>query len=1437
MRTSKNCSGKINFLPLIVLLVTLVVMATVALSIRYWQNTNRMKEGYRLGEIAYQQQNWSEAGKQYSYYLAKDNTNVDVLRKYAESNLNVRPRSQGNISQALSSYRLIIRNAPDDAEAVRNAAEIYIAMGAAGESELLIKDFLSAHPANDILHPLLAMSLSIQNKTEELQQALIDHPEFKTDYYQFLYSQLIKQDKYQQAVDLLKQIIVEYPSEIQAYDLLARVVNSKPELFDNDKPLKWLDKAIQSSPNNPISYLNRARFYIGSKQQEMAVSDLNKAVELSKDNPKAKLQAASLFSLTGNFGMARSLCAEVYDNDTENLEALHALLNYASAENDTIRLVEITDMALEKLSNTKRWDFIPSAIESYCIAGENQKANELIAEVEKTETMQDKVFYWKGLVSHNYENTNEEIMNYSKAIQLGFDNGKIKMLLANAYEKNNDVSSAIMQLKMMQNQNPNNITVLLKLAELYLKINNYNETQTLVSNILQLSPNNSRAILLSLNASIQGADRNKLKNDITYYNQLMDKLSSYKFGIQQPYQLKTMQFQLALMAEKTGDAEAILAEVENTNIQPEQLENLKIALLLSKGETEKAMEILNAQAAKAPGDVNLILKQVSLLVSNKQFDAAHALVDNTLNNTDSKLALKRLYFAKADLFLAQSGDNEPDESKAIEQLNILLTKVPGDISTLQRLLSFSSISSDATQAQSYINKIKDVEGQDGRVWKQEMARLRLKQDNTAATELRESISQLKDNIAANPSDTTSAIMLAMLYERTDQLLLAANLWQEAYNNDTTNVDFAVNACNCLQKAGKIKELDDLTAEIVRRYPDNLRVKNIEIARLLRSRENDKAEELLTELYNSGNCPADMILTLANIKTSKSDFEAAHKLYDELMQNESYPFSVIASKASVYAREKEYTNALLLCNKAIEKFSSAQAYLLKARILLDNEQNDEALKATEQALEQENITATDYLNICSIYISVKDTTKAKQIARKALSEYPSNAAINSITIQLMFADEDTRKEGSALLAKALEQFPDNNQLLFIKANELYSSQTNPDLEEAALILNNIVDQQPNNIQAWLKLGEIEFSRQRYQKVVDIAYRALSFNPENEELMFLKAQAESEISPEMASMTLKTLQKLNTSDANIAIKLASIFASQEQQEGSEQNIDDAIELLNKAEKLTEDPDQLETISLLRCLTNYKKGHKEAYTEISTILDSQPDNQRAFIIAVDMMVGDENWSEVSSWTAKWLANNTENEQAVLSALRFVVRKREIPEAKALILDITNQILAVNPASVIAMQVQASLLILDKDEQNTQKAIETYQAILKTEPDNTIAMNNLAWIISEDLNNPQEALKMAQKGLEITPDYADLVDTTGVIYYRLGEYEKAVDMFNKCINLYNSTNKALASTYMHLGKAYNQLNNKVQTTVYLKKALEYNEQSNTLSDNDILEIEEILK
>ena len=121
---------------------------------------------------------------------------------------------------------------------------------------------------------------------------------------------------------------------------------------------------------------------------------------------------------------------------------------------------------------------------------------------------------------------------------------------------------------------------------------------------------------------------------------------------------------------------------------------------------------------------------------------------------------------------------------------------------------------------------------------------------------------------------------------------------------------------------------------------------------------------------------------------------------------------------------------------------------------------------------------------------------------------------------------------------------------------------------------------------------------------------------------------------------------------------------------------------------------------------------------------------------------------------------------------------------------------------------------------------------PDNVIAMNNLAWIMCEEQHRFEEALELVETGLKLQPTYADLIDTRGVTYYRMGEYEKAIKDFNLSIRLYPKDVPENVSTNFHLVRALVKNGQDTQAFQMIDHVLEQGEKVGGLAQKDIDEL-----
>jgi len=99
-------------------------------------------------------------------------------------------------------------------------------------------------------------------------------------------------------------------------------------------------------------------------------------------------------------------------------------------------------------------------------------------------------------------------------------------------------------------------------------------------------------------------------------------------------------------------------------------------------------------------------------------------------------------------------------------------------------------------------------------------------------------------------------------------------------------------------------------------------------------------------------------------------------------------------------------------------------------------------------------------------------------------------------------------------------------------------------------------------------------------------------------------------------------------------------------------------------------------------------------------------------------------------------------------------------------------HPQDIAVRLLLAKDLALDNDRAGAQAQ---YGAVLAQEPDNIIALNNLAWDLR--LDNPAQALAYIRKASNLAPDQPDLLDTLAVIESLNGDHKGAQETIQRAL------------------------------------------------------------
>ena len=102
-------------------------------------------------------------------------------------------------------------------------------------------------------------------------------------------------------------------------------------------------------------------------------------------------------------------------------------------------------------------------------------------------------------------------------------------------------------------------------------------------------------------------------------------------------------------------------------------------------------------------------------------------------------------------------------------------------------------------------------------------------------------------------------------------------------------------------------------------------------------------------------------------------------------------------------------------------------------------------------------------------------------------------------------------------------------------------------------------------------------------------------------------------------------------------------------------------------------------------------------------------------------------------------------------------------------------------------------------EKAINAYKQVLEINPDNLDAKTDLGLCYAEGTSSPMEGIMLLRDVVEKNPNHLTAQFNLGILSVRSGQYEKAVERFEKVLQI-DKTNKdarlLLSKTYLMMGK-----------------------------------------
>ncbi|MGM0417325.1 MAG: tetratricopeptide repeat protein [Thermodesulfobacteriota bacterium] len=428
-------------------------------------------------------------------------------------------------------------------------------------------------------------------------------------------------------------------------------------------------------------------------------------------------------------------------------------------------------------------------------------------------------------------------------------------------------------------------------------------------------------------------------------------------------------------------------------------------------------------------------------------------------------------------------------------------------------------------------------------------------------------------------------------------------------------------------------------------------------------------------------------------------------------------------------------------------------------------------------------------------SQKKNKKIQQV--KIIPE--GNSYFNFIVSELALKENETEKSIS-FLTKAHEK--DNDSYFLKKAlARKYIIIKNP--EKAEVLINEILEKHPDDTQALgLKAAVAALQNHPVKEIAEIYKKIITLDPDNSK----------------APIALSYLYK-NMGKTDELIKIL-----EEAAEKAEDNYflyyhlgeaylgtkkyQHARDTLYKAVK--SQPDRVQPkLSLIETIKNMSDNseNKEEITELFKEIISLKPERIEPLVELSFFYNNHGDYEEADNTFKPVAEEYSKSEKEISRLIHNYIKNEEFEKSDFIVSKIYQ-------STGDDKIYMILGALYNKEGLKDKALSAYKAVPDDSENYTNASAASAFIHAEN-KNYKKAVSLLKKSLEINPGETLLLITLGNIYEEQLEYEKAVNTYQKGLDLASDDDR-LWSFYYRLGVVYDKQKNKEKSIEMMKNALD---------------------
>jgi tetratricopeptide (TPR) repeat protein len=452
--------------------------------------------------------------------------------------------------------------------------------------------------------------------------------------------------------------------------------------------------------------------------------------------------------------------------------------------------------------------------------------------------------------------------------------------------------------------------------------------------------------------------------------------------------------------------------------------------------------------------------------------------------------------------------------------------------------------------------------------------------------------------------------------------------------------------------------------------------------------------------------------------------------------------------------------------------------------------------------EEAVTTLAYL-----YNEEGDSLRATEV----LSSIPDASRSAKLYSALGYTYEQQKKYKEAITAyrRAIELDRDNlDAIRGLAQNLLNDGQTEAALEQYKVI----ADANPEDAQTYLRIAEIYRKTGRFDEALDSLKKAQSMVQDSVEVPYNIAavyQAQGHYD-EAAQVLQDLLKKTEKAEGNYTAGEKSNRAVFLERLGTIQrdagNTTGAIETFRKMTALG-DEDAVRGYQQIIDTYREAKQWQQATAVAKEAVQKLPNDRGLKMVLASQLADMGDPDKALKEVRGMLKGNNEDREVYITLAQMNTRLRRWNDAEEALKKAED--LSTKPDD------KEYVLFLRASSYERQKRYDDAEAefrkVLASDPQNTMTLNYLGYMLADRGIKLDEALQLIKKALELDPSNGAYLDSAGWAYFRLGKYEQAEENLVKASQRMSSD----PTVQDHLGDLYQKTGRLKQAVTHWERAL----------------------